>query len=133
MNISVSDHSEHSDKSGTNSSSQVIITDLNVPDNISQLNRTSLPGQEKGLLAVPDASITEKQESDTKLEDMHEDKIDAHIATIHVPSKECLHVSAVSENKFGLFKYAPKWARNILVTPAGILFFLCWASTMQVT
>ena len=32
----------------------------------------------------------------------------------------------------GLFKYAPKCCRKVFLSAAGLLFFLCWASTLQV-
>ena len=144
MEISESVHSEHSEKLGANQSSQVTINEPIVPENTLQENRTSLqtqislPGQEKSLLSVPDVLITEKTDSDMKLEEVYEDKLDAHIDTIKMPTKESIseNTSEVFEAwslKLGLFKYAPSWARNIFLTPAGILFFLCWASTMQVT
>ena len=33
----------------------------------------------------------------------------------------------------GLFKYAPKCCRKLFLSAAGLLFFLCWASTLQVS
>ena len=32
----------------------------------------------------------------------------------------------------GLFKYAPRCCRKVFLSAAGLLFFLCWASTLQV-
>ena len=43
------------------------------------------------------------------------------------------HPSPTLKNEnMGLFAYAPQCCRNIILTPCGVLFFLCWASTMQV-
>ena len=33
----------------------------------------------------------------------------------------------------GLFKYAPRCCRKVFLSAAGLLFFLCWASTLQVS
>ena len=38
----------------------------------------------------------------------------------------------VSIATHGLFKYAPRCCRKVFLSAAGLLFFLCWASTLQV-
>ena len=39
----------------------------------------------------------------------------------------------VSIASHGLFKYAPRCCRKVFLSAAGLLFFLCWASTLQVS
>ena len=39
----------------------------------------------------------------------------------------------VSIATHGLFKYAPRCCRKVFLSAAGLLFFLCWASTLQVS
>ena len=35
-------------------------------------------------------------------------------------------------NNLGLFAYVPKYWQRVFLKPYSLLFFLCWASTMQV-
>ena len=42
---------------------------------------------------------------------------------------------AMAENdtiELGLFAYVPKYWQRVFLKPYSLLFFLCWASTMQV-
>ena len=39
----------------------------------------------------------------------------------------------IRRDYLGLFKYAPLWCRKLFLSPAGLLFFLSWGSTIQVT
>ena len=46
--------------------------------------------------------------------------------------KEDRLIMPESKKNLGLFAYAPECCRNALLRPYSLLFFLCWASTMQV-
>ena len=39
----------------------------------------------------------------------------------------------VNNDDIGLFQYTPKWFQNTFLNVYGLLFFLCWASTIQVS
>ena len=38
----------------------------------------------------------------------------------------------IRRDYLGMFKYAPLWCRKRFLSPAGLLFFLSWGSTIQV-
>ena len=40
---------------------------------------------------------------------------------------------SVNNEDIGLFQYTPKCFRNTFLNVYGLLFFLCWASTIQVS
>ena len=40
---------------------------------------------------------------------------------------------SVNDEDIGLFQYTPKCFRNTFLNVYGLLFFLCWASTIQVS
>ena len=73
-----------------------------------------------------DASIDAKKTSR-----LSETTLDANKGTTDSPKEEYF-AGPISRKTFGLFAYVPKCFRNICLTPCGVLFFLCWASTMQV-
>ena len=39
----------------------------------------------------------------------------------------------IRSDYLGMFKYTPSWCRKLFLSPAGLLFFLSWGSTIQVT
>ena len=44
----------------------------------------------------------------------------------------CIGSPPISRNSHGLFQYAPVCCRKMFLSAIGLLFFLCWASTLQV-
>ena len=92
-------------------------------------NDTSLPERDNDVLNVTDDS-KEDHISNNKING-HETTVDENKDAEQLRSKECFS-EPISRRKFGLFAYVPQFLRDICLTPYGVLFFLCWASTMQV-
>ena len=132
---------EESEKKGAVSSdisepgicNQIIITDLTLTPNRLNDDSTALSLQENTLFPFSDESKDSLKvtEIDNSKEFIRTDTTDSHIDTLRLShsNKERIPLLAY---ECGLFRYAPKWVRNLCLTPYGILFFLCWASTMQV-
>ena len=132
---------EESEKKGAVSSditepgicNQIIITDLTLTPNRLNDNSTSFSPQENTLFPFSDESKDSLKvtEIDNAKEFIRSDTTDSHIDTFRLPTSNTESAPLLA-NECGLFTYAPKWVRNMCLTPYGILFFLCWASTMQV-
>ena len=61
---------------------------------------------------------------------------DINLVTLNGATNEVgMETNAKSERKekFGLLSYTPNCFRNAFLSVYGILFFLCWASTIQVS
>ena len=113
---------------------QIIITDLTLsPNTLNENKSLAISPQENSLFAFPNALLSPEnvEENDNTKQFMTKDEIDSHIDTLRVPTSNTENTSLLIDDS-GLFAYTPKWLRNLCLTPYGILFFLCWASTMQV-
>ena len=91
-----------------------------------------VPVQEKDLLDVPNTGSDLKYNGDASIAEPYVNGMDTHIAPVENSKKHSIPEYVVCEQKDGLFRYFPRNLRDILLTPQGVLFFLCWASTMQV-
>ena len=91
-----------------------------------------VPVQEKNLLDVPNTGSEPKYKSDASIAEPYVNDTDSHIAPVENSKKHAIPEYVVCQQKDGLFRYFPRTLRDILLTPQGVLFFLCWASTMQV-
>ena len=91
----------------------------------------TLPVQKNELPTVQDTRKNDKYDGETSDTNVCDDTVFDHRDTSKIPRREYT-TEPSSEEEFGLFFYVPKCIRNICMTPHGVLFFLCWASTMQV-
>ena len=92
-----------------------------------------VPVQEKDLLDVPNTGSDPKYKSDASMAEPYVNGTDTHIGPVDISKRHTIPAEYVACNqKDGLFRYFPRNLRGILLTPQGVLFFLCWASTMQV-
>ena len=113
---------------------QIIITDLTLsPNGLNDNKSLASSPQDKTLFAFPNEYLSPEniEEDDKRKQFMSKDDIDSHIDTLRVPTSNTENTPLLIDDS-GLFAYTPKWLRNLCLTPYGILFFLCWASTMQV-
>lgn len=91
-----------------------------------------VPVQEKELLGVPNTGSDPKYKSDASIAEPYVNDTDTYIAPVENSKKHAIPEYVVCQQKDGLFRYFPQSLRDIILTPQGVLFFLCWASTMQV-
>ena len=94
-------------------------------------NDMSLPAHDKSDLCAADASKQDQTINNKVNGSTSDTDVDANTDTTQFRRKERF-TEHISSKKFGLFAYVPEFVRNICLTPYGVLFFLCWASTMQV-
>ena len=113
---------------------QIIITDLTLTPNRLNDNSTHLSPQENTLFPFPDESKDSLKVTEiyNAKQFIRSDTTDSRVDTLRLPPSNTESTPLLVGDS-GLFAYAPKWVRNVCLTPYGILFFLCWASTMQVS
>ena len=113
---------------------QIIITDLTLTPNRLNDNSMTPSHQEKLLFPFSDECKDSLKviEIDNTKEFIRSDTTDSHVDTLRLPPSNTENTPLLVDD-CGLFAYAPKWVRNVCLTRYGILFFLCWASTMQVS
>ena len=110
---------------------QIVITDITSSTNSLNSNSPPISPQGNTLLELPDAPDDKETVVEGDKTNGSRDETDAHIDTLQIPQSNTENTPLLLHDT-GLLAYAPKWFRNICLTPYGILFFLCWASTMQV-
>ena len=88
--------------------------------------------QEKYLLDVPNTGSDPKYKSDASIAEPYVNGKDTNKAPVENSKKHAVPEYVVCQQKDGLFRYFPRNIQYVLLTPQGVLFFLCWASTMQV-
>ena len=112
---------------------QIIITDLTLSPNAINDDKSTISPQENTLFEFPNGTLNPENvgENEKTKQFMTKDEVDSHIDTLRLPPNNTENTPMLIHDS-GLFSYAPKWIRNMCLTPYGILFFLCWASTMQV-
>ena len=112
---------------------QIIITDLTLSPNAINDDKSAISPQENTLFEFPNGTLNPENvgENEKTKQFMTKDEVDSHIDTLRLPPNNTENTPLLI-NDSGLFSYAPKRIRNMCLTSYGILFFLCWASTMQV-
>ena len=108
----------------------VNVTNPNTTNSLHEPNQngTSLPAHNNGDLGETNVNKQHHSRSNSINKDI---SVDVNQDTVQLNTKEGFK-DPISRTNFGLFAYVPECFRNICLTPYGILFFLCWASTMQV-
>ena len=131
MEGSMNTESIHSNIKQNEVCNEIIITSVTSSMNSLDYNTTPIPPQKNTRLELPDDLTNEETAVDSYNTNANRDETDSHIDSLRVPASNIENTPLIGQDT-GLFGYAPKWFQNICLTPYGILFFLCWASTMQV-
>ena len=131
MDGQITGNTIHQDVIDANVPNPNTTNDLQDPSGTENKNGTSLPARDNGGLNVTGDNKQDQISNNKTNGGRHDSTVDVNTDTAQLRPKECF-TEPISRKTFGLFAYFPQFLREICLTPYGVLFFLCWASTMQV-